>query len=144
MGNNKEVSYVLSVSVGSGCFRHIQISGNATLFDLHEAILDSFSFYDDHAHVFFMNNRIWDDSEAYYCDFLADDDINLFSKDYKLCSLNLEKDKKFIYVFDFGDEWRFDIKVLRELSEATDKTQIVKIKGEAPSQYGEYNEFDED
>ena len=35
-------SYVISVSVGTGCYRHIQISKNATLYKLHEAILDAF------------------------------------------------------------------------------------------------------
>ena len=52
-----EKSIVFSVSPTSGCYRHIQISENETLYDLHEAILDSFGFDDDHMHAFFMNNR---------------------------------------------------------------------------------------
>ena len=32
------VSYVISVSSGTGCYRHIQISGDSTLFGLHGAI----------------------------------------------------------------------------------------------------------
>ena len=35
-------SYVISVSLGTGCYRHIQISKSATLYKLHEAILDAF------------------------------------------------------------------------------------------------------
>ena len=45
-------SYVISVSVGTGCYRHIQISQKASLFRLHEAILEAFEFEDDHAHAF--------------------------------------------------------------------------------------------
>lgn len=141
MNNKAKISYVLSVSVGTGCYRHLQISANATLYDLHKAILDAFDFDDDHAHVFFMNNRIWNEDEAYYCDFL--DDVDLFSKDYKLCSFNLKKDQKFLYVFDFGDEWIFQIKVLREVAEKIDEPQIIKSKGDAPSQYGDDEEWDD-
>lgn len=59
-------SYVISVSVGTGCYRHIQISQKASLFRLHEAILEAFEFEDDHAHAFFMDNRIWSQYDAYY------------------------------------------------------------------------------
>ena len=35
-------SFVISVSLGTGCYRHIQISANATLYKLHQAILKAF------------------------------------------------------------------------------------------------------
>ena len=41
-------SFVISVSLGTGCYRHIQISANATLYKLHQAILKAFEFEDDH------------------------------------------------------------------------------------------------
>ncbi len=44
-------SYVISVSLGTGCYRHIQISAGATLNKLHKAILGAFGFEDDHAHL---------------------------------------------------------------------------------------------
>lgn len=46
-------SYVISVSAGTGCYRHIQISDGATLCQLHTAIIDAFDFYCDEymAHV---------------------------------------------------------------------------------------------
>jgi len=55
-----EKSLVLSVSAGTGCYRHIQISEGATLQKLSSAILAAFEFFDDHLHSFFMNNRAWD------------------------------------------------------------------------------------
>ena len=39
-------SYVISVSLGTGCYRHIQLSKTATLYKLHEAILEAFEFVD--------------------------------------------------------------------------------------------------
>jgi len=52
-------SYVISVSLGTGCYRHIKISSSATLFRLHQAILNAFEFEDDHMHAFFMDNKRW-------------------------------------------------------------------------------------
>lgn len=51
-------SYVISVSAGTGCYRHIQISKSATLYRLHKAIISAFDFEDDHAHAFFMDTII--------------------------------------------------------------------------------------
>jgi hypothetical protein len=62
----KTKSYVISVSLGTGCYRHIRISGKATLEELSDAILDAFDFDNDHLHAFFMNNRAWDDMDCYY------------------------------------------------------------------------------
>ena len=59
-------SFVISVSLGTGCYRHIQISANATLYKLHQAILEAFEFMDDHAHAFFMDNKTWSQYDAYY------------------------------------------------------------------------------
>ena len=53
-------SLVLSASLGSGFYRHIQIGEKATLFELSSIILDSVGFDDDHLHSFFMSNRAWD------------------------------------------------------------------------------------
>ena len=59
-------SYVISVSAGTGCYRHIQISQGATLFRLHRAILAAFDFEDDHAHAFFMDNHCWSRNNAFF------------------------------------------------------------------------------
>ncbi|MDY3031400.1 MAG: hypothetical protein SOS24_06525 [Clostridia bacterium] len=129
----KEKTYVLSISAGKGCYRHLKISSKATLYDLHEEILDAFNFIDDHAHVFFMNNHAWDDSAAYYCDFI--DEAEYFTDDAKLEDFNLQKDDKFLYIFDFGEEWRFQIRVLREESAVVIAPEIIKAVGEPPIQY---------
>lgn len=129
----KEESYVISVSVGTGCYRHIMISSKSTLFDLHAAIIDAFEFMDDHAHVFFMNNKEWDDSDSYYSDQMEDEDR--YTTDYKLEDVGLFAGKQFKYIFDFGDEWLFKCKVLKVLDEKTLIPEIVRTKGDAPLQY---------
>ncbi|MBQ6686553.1 MAG: hypothetical protein IJM99_10650 [Firmicutes bacterium] len=126
-------SYVISVSVGTGCYRHIRISKTATLYKLHQMILQAFDFVDDHAHAFFMDNRCWSPFGAYFS-MKMNGNERLTTK-YKLSQLGLSKDKKFKYVFDFGEEWVFQCKVLRELDEATDIPGVIRSVGEAPEQY---------
>ena len=58
-------SYVISVSAGTGCYRHIQISANAALYKLHQAILKAFEFEDDHLHAFFMDNKRWSEWDMF-------------------------------------------------------------------------------
>ena len=131
-----EKSLVLSVSAGPGCYRHIQISDNATLYKLHEAILDSFEFFDDHMHAFFMNNRAWDKDAEFVCPGGALDYAQGFSDKVKLSKFYLKKGDKFLYIFDFGDDWRFQIKVLRVIDESTKTPTVLKSIG-LVSQYGE-------
>ena len=75
-------SYVISVSVGTGCYRHIQISKTATLYKLHKAIISAFDFEDDHAHAFFMDNKYWSDYAAFFSMKMHGDER--LTKSYKL------------------------------------------------------------
>ena len=136
------LSYVLSVSVYAGCYRHIQISGNSTLQELHNAIQDAFQFDDDHAYGFFMDNKRWSDWDCYYSPG-ADDGYRSAGK----CTLDqagLCKGKKFLYLFDFGDEWTFQCKVLKVVEEDTPVPMILKSKGKSPEQYPNWEEDWED
>ncbi|WP_241154273.1 plasmid pRiA4b ORF-3 family protein [Streptococcus tangpeifui] len=64
MTQNKQ-AWMISVKLGKGCYRHLQVPKTTTLEDLAEIILQVFDFYNDHAHAFFMDNRVWSD-DAYY------------------------------------------------------------------------------
>ena len=138
-------SLILSVSVGVGCYRHIQISEDATLLKLSSAILNAFEFFDDHLHSFFMNNRAWDQAAEYACPGgdLDEDGVRGSSDKAKLSQFRLGKGDKFLYIFDYGDEWRFQIKVLRVIEDATKIPFVLKRVGEV-SQYGYDEDDDED
>ena len=131
--------YVISVSAGTGCYRHIQISKDASLYMLHKAIINAFDFDDDHEHAFFMDNHYWSRSEAYFSTQLRPGEP--VTKSRKLSKLGLEKGKRFKYLFDFGDEWWFQCKVLRENDEHTDIPFVVRRVGDSPEQYPEENYF---
>lgn len=125
-------SLVLSVSLGKGCYRHIQLGTGETMQTLHRAILDAFSFDDDHLYAFFMDNRTWS------WDFIASpmyEDAERTADQYALESLGLRPGDAFKYVFDFGEEWLFQCKVLRRLEEETEAPRVVRSVGDAPEQY---------
>ncbi len=129
-------SYIISVSCGRGCYRHIHISGLHTLGDLHDMIQYAFEFDDDHPYAFFMDNKLWSRRNVYYpeqmVDMTGDGEI---AEDCRLCQLKLEAGQQFKYLFDFGDEWVFQCKVLKVLDETIETPAIVRSKGEAPEQY---------
>ena len=138
-------SLVLSVSAKTGCYRHIQIDESATLLTLSSAILNAFGFFDDHMHSFFMNNRAWDDDAEYMCP-VGDqlDGARGFTDKVKLSKFRLSKGDRFLYIFDYGDEWRFQIRVLRVINEPTKRYVMLKSVGHI-SQYGyDDDEDDED
>lgn len=134
-------SYVISVSAGTGCYRHIQISKSATLYRLHKAIINAFDFEDSFAHAFFMDNKYWSDYAAFFSTKMRGDER--LTKSYKLERIGLSKGDQFKYVFDFVDEWRFQCKVLRELDVRTDIPGVIRRVGESPEQYPE-PEWDEE
>lgn len=134
-----KISYVISVSLGTGCYRHIQISGKKTLDYFAGCILDAFNFDFDHLYSFFMDNKWWSQINAYnspYSEELP------YADQIKLSQLKLSKGQAFKFLFDYGDEWRFQCKVLRVLDEDTPEPLIIRAVGEAPEQYPCYDEDD--
>ena len=134
-------SYVISVSLGTGCYRHVQIAASATLFQLHKIILSAFRFEDDHAHAFFMDNHIWSPVAPFFSMKMHGDEK--LTTQYTLKRIKLAKGDKFKYLFDFGADWCFQCKVLRELEERTDIPGVIRSVGDAPEQYPDFGEEEE-
>lgn len=136
-----EKSLVISVSLDTGCYRHIRISDQALLEDLSLAILRAFNFDNDHLHGFFMDNQAYSPWDAYYS---HGSEEGPATDQVTLAEAGMTAGKKFKYVFDFGDDWTFQCRVLRELDEITAEPVIIRKKGEAPPQYPEWDEEDWD
>lgn len=138
----KAKSMVISISAGSGCYRHLKISDQATLENLSNEILEAFEFINDHAHAFFMNNRPWTEDDCYYAEFVDEDDEYRHTCDFTLKKARLYVDQKFVYVFDFGDDWEFRCRVLNILDEPTEFPEVIRSKGEPPLQFAPWDEDD--
>ncbi|MBF6979115.1 hypothetical protein IU403_08155 [Aerococcaceae bacterium zg-BR22] len=89
-------SYLISVKLIPGCYRHLRVPLHATLEELSEAILDEFEF---------MNNRPWTNDDCYYMVMADDEERYRHTRDYTVDVLAIKQ--KFVYVFDFDEEWRF-------------------------------------
>lgn len=135
-------SLVFSVSLGTGCYRHIRISAYATLKKLHLAIQAAFNFDDDHAYAFYMDNRTWRSADAYHWANIDGD--QRVTSDYALHSIGLWVGQPFKYVFDFGDCWTFQLKLLKILDQPTEDAQIIRCVGAAPAQYFYEDDDDDD
>ena len=55
--NIPKKTYVISVSLMKGCYRHITIASNKTLDELSLAILSAFDFDNDHLHAFYKKRK---------------------------------------------------------------------------------------
>lgn len=138
-GKRIKQSIVLSVSVEKGCYRHIRVSVNETLEVLADIILWAFDFENDHAHAFFMDNKPWSHIDCFYMAEVDEDNEFNHTCDFKLHELGLEKGDAFKFVFDFGDDWHFQCKVLRIIDEDCKNPEITKCVGEPPVQYPDYD-----
>lgn len=127
-------SYVFSVSLGTGLYRHIRISAADTLEDLHYAILDAFGFEEDgHLYAFTLPGK-----KSYVSPY-ADSDKGENAAEHTIAEV-LQVGSKCTYTFDFGDNWVFTCKVLRQIEEPTETPVVIRKKGENPVQYPNYNE----
>jgi len=120
-------------------WRRIEVLGSQTLDDLHMAIQDAYDFDADPTHLysFFMSGKAWD-KHSEYCHPEADGPP---ATKVKIESLSLKPKQKFLYLFDYGDEWRFEVEFLKQgSSEKAAYPHIIDSRGKAPEQYPDYEE----
>lgn len=118
------------IMVGS-CIRKITMGDQFTLDELHYLIQKSVGFDMDHLYYFQIGSRT--SKIRYYAPECEDE---MWQADtVSLAELLLYEGMQFEYLFDFGDEWRFQITVESILNEHAQECTIERIKGEAPEQY---------
>lgn len=90
----------------------------------------------------FLDNRAWSEWDCYYVEGIESGYRT--TKKHKLDQIGLHQGMKFKYIFDFGDEWTFQCKVLQVLEEDTDAPVVIRSKGDAPEQYPDWEDEWED
>ena len=85
-----------------------------------------------------MDNVSWSERDCYYVNGI--ESYYRTTNKYNLSEAGLYKGKQFKYVFDFGDEWTFQCKVLRTVDKDTDTPTIIRSKGDAPEQYPDWDD----
>ncbi|MEW9125056.1 MAG: plasmid pRiA4b ORF-3 family protein [Thermotaleaceae bacterium] len=127
-------SYVFKVSLGRGIWRTIAISYKHTLEDLHNAVQEAFDFDNDHLYSFFIDAKRYS-KHAYHSPM---SDEGPFTDEVTIGELELYEGQKILYLFDYGDSWEFEVKLLKKKNDEIPprKPKVIEIKGEAPRQYG--------
>lgn len=132
----KQGLYTFKVSLSKSIWRELSFSANHTMADLHDLILQSFSFDDDHLYAFFMDGQPWSQDSI-----MSPDAMDRISADtVKIGDLNLEEKQRFVYLYDFGDEYLFDVIVtdINEQDPTLMRPYIKSTHGSAPEQYEDF------
>lgn len=119
----------------------IRLLGEETLCDLHYNLQDALVWDNDHMYSFFLDNKFWSRKMEYSANPLGEGNADICIK-----NLNLKRSQKIAYIFDYGDEHRFEIQVVNiELVDdpSKEKIGIVAQHGKAPEQYENYFEDEE-
>ncbi len=123
--------------------RVIDISENSSLDTLCSAILDAIDFYHDHLYEFSLTGELFDEDNYQLEPFQP----GMKTTREKIKSLNLSAGQKFIFHYDFGEDWIFEIEVknIRE-NDVEIMPSVIESKGEIiqyPDMDEEFEEEDE-
>ncbi|MBQ8951039.1 MAG: hypothetical protein IJ065_07820 [Eubacterium sp.] len=133
--------YKLKVTIRSGRYyeekveRILEVAGSSTLVRLCEDILSSVGFDDDHMFEFTIKGVAYEGS--LYGDLPFGDSSKEVKR--KLYTFNLKKGEKFSMLYDFGDCWNFDIKVMDVMDAEGGKTKLISSRGNV-EQYPDYDD----
>ena len=129
--------FTFKVSLGK-IWRRIAISSDCTCEDLAFAILNSVDFDNDHLDMFRFTDPLGRQQEISHP--MADGQPS--TPDVCIGELGLQVGQSMTYIFDFGDWWTFDL-VLENVDETSSEIDFAKElerHGEAPPQYGSWDE----
>lgn len=129
-------------------YRILSIPSSYCLDDLASLILESFDFDKDHLYGFYDNLKNWTKSnETYILDADFGDDATGFTHVVKVGQVFNKPKKKMLFLFDYGDEWRFIVESIKEKF-AENKIELIEnileSKGESPMQYPDFEDEDVD
>ena len=129
----REGTYVFRVSLWQEIWRQIAIPAKLTLDDLAYTILNAYEFDHDHLWRFSYRGRsgLWKHVNHSYMD------EGPWTDEVRIGDVPLRVGQTMIYLFDFGDQWEFDVTLERiDPPDASVQAPIVLgARGEAPEQY---------
>ncbi len=121
--------------------RDIEIRGDQTLEQLHQAIFTAFDRFEEHLYEFQFGKRPFDPEGPNYTvpdpqeGKKGDGDARTTTLD----SLDLKQYRAFGYLFDFGDEWLHQVQVERieQAIPTVAYPRVIKRVGKSPPQHSE-------
>jgi hypothetical protein len=125
--------FVFKVSLGKEVWREIALAHDHTLDDLMAAILRSIKFDFDHLYEFTYRDSLGRTVRANHPG--CDDGYSADTVD--LAVLPLKPGESMELLYDFGDDWRFDVKLERidPVGSIKKLPKVLESHGKAPRQY---------
>ncbi len=127
--------------------RTIEIRGDQSLADLHNAIFEAFDRWDEHLYEFQFGEGPMDPKGKRY---VLPEASEIGSKNppagmvdrTRIDSLGLEVGQAFGYWFDFGDDWwhQIDVESITDQIPCGKLPRVTKRVGQSPPQYEEIDE----
>ncbi len=110
----------------------VEMPSDQTLNDLHRAIQAAAEFDNDHMYSFYLSSRAWDQETEYSTR------ESRHSSRTRVRELPLRLKQRFLYIFDFGDEHRFEVQLIGAgpADGPSGSWRIVERHGTMPPQYG--------
>lgn len=100
--------YTFKITDSNKSWREVTLTSKDTMEDLHQFILQSFGFDDDHLYSFFMDGKKWSKVSIVSPFDHSGDPI---ASQVTIGSVGLYAGQRFMYLYDYGDEWIFIITV---------------------------------
>lgn len=127
----REGTHIFKVSLGGIWFR-IAVSGDEVLDALAYAILRAVEFDHDHLYMFSYRNRFGALEEVHHPYM----DEGPWTNEVRVGDVPLRVGGTMIYLFDFGDNWKFDVTLEQvDTDRIVKKPVVLEAHGEPPEQY---------
>jgi hypothetical protein len=127
--------------------RVIEIRGDQTLDQLHQAIFEAYDRWEQHLYEFQLGKRPFDPSGPNYAptdpgSLKREGEKRGDSRTTKLDDLGLKVERVFGYWFDFGDDWFHQVQVdrIERAIPTVTYPRVIERVGKSPPQYDEEDE----
>jgi hypothetical protein len=134
--------YLFKVSLDKTIWRKIAIPAKSELEQLSTAILKAFNFDDDHLYCFTHKDRFGLLVKIYH-PYMEDEEI--CADEVMIGDLPLEPGAVMEYLYDFGDNWKFEVMLesVQPSNFRMKKARVIESHGKAPEQYWYGDEEDD-
>lgn len=115
-------------------FRDIEISSDATFLQFHNTLVLAFEFVTNELASFYTTDDSWRKEDEISLEDMGQDNPMLMRK-AKLTDYVNDPHQKFIYTFDFMNEWNFMVELVKIIGKEDPKVKypaITKKEGEIP------------
>src|SRR6478735_10502257 len=139
---------IFRASLRGRLYRDLELPSGGSLEDLAAAVVNAFGFDFDHAFGFYgsLGRRYHDAEERYelFADLGEADEGVRGVRRTKLSTAFPEVGKTMLFLFDYGDEWRFKVELIGlGRKEKAVYPRVLQRVGEAPAQYPGLEEDEE-